>query len=167
MPAKVDKKNLRIRAESANVASKNMIEPFRWARRYLGDTFASNFASNGLRVGGWAPLAPKYAAWKSERFPGAPTLVRTGTLFRAVKTLDSPGSIITPKFARLGVGTDYAKFHQYGTRKMPKRQIIFVPIEFRKLLGSKMASHIIDAANRFPTKGSLKSKNSFSIGTPL
>lgn len=161
MSVTVKKRALLVRAKQADAAAKNMTDPFKWAQRHLGDTFAANFMSNGLRVGGWAPLSPKYAAWKSSRFPGTPTLVRTTKLFRAVKSLDGANTIITPKFARLGVSVDYAKFHQYGTTRMPKRQIIFVPVEFRKMLGSKMASHIIQAANSFPSKGSMKSVNSF------
>ena len=42
---------------------------------------ASNFATNGLPVGGWSPLNPQYAAWKMARFPGAPPMVQTGKLF--------------------------------------------------------------------------------------
>ncbi len=54
------------------------------AKQQIKAANASNFASNGLPVGGWAPLTPKYASWKMARFPGAPPMVISGKLFASL-----------------------------------------------------------------------------------
>jgi phage gpG-like protein len=39
--------------------------------------------------------------------------------------------------AVIGTNLRYAKFHQYGTTKMPKRQIVFEPKGFADELGQR------------------------------
>lgn len=107
-----------------------------WAKVTLTAAWRSNFASNGLLVGGWAPLDPEYFAWKTVRFPGAPTLVQTGRLFRSVGT-DNAVMSVRKNEAVIGTNLRYAKFHQYGTTKMPKREIIFEPKGFADSLGKR------------------------------
>jgi phage gpG-like protein len=41
-----------------------------------------------------------------------------------------------------GTSVEYAKFHQYGTTKMPKRKIVFEPPLFAKKLGGDTVSYI-------------------------
>jgi phage gpG-like protein len=78
------------------------------------------FATLGAaESGGWAPLNPEYAKWKTKAFPGQPLLVRTGRL-RAALTTTNGDSIrsVQPLELRLGVNdgaVPYAKFHQSGT----------------------------------------------------
>jgi phage gpG-like protein len=36
----------------------------------------------------------------------------------------------------VGTSVEYAKFHQYGTSKMPKRKIVFEPLGFAKKVGN-------------------------------
>lgn len=100
------------------------------ARAELALSTAANFTSNGLLVGGWAPLDPEYGAWKMTRFPGAPPLVRTGRLFASLTGENMASVSIRPKSMTIGTNVEYAKFHQYGTTKMAKRKILFVPKEF-------------------------------------
>jgi len=97
---------------------------------------ASNFASNGLPVGGWAPLDPVYAAWKMARFPGAPPMVQTGRLFASLTGATASFETMTNTSITVGTSVEYAKFHQYGTTKMPKRKIVFEPPLFAKKLGA-------------------------------
>jgi phage gpG-like protein len=114
--------------------------PFQQARAILALANSSNFSTNGLPVGGWAPLDVQYGAWKAARYGAAPVLVRTGKLFRSLTALDGGAvNMISPKKAEFGTDVEYAKFHQYGTRKMPKRQIIFEPVGFAAELGQIMA----------------------------
>lgn len=117
-----------------------------WARNELVKSFAENFSSNGLLVGGWAPLDPTYAAWKAVRFPGRPTLVQNGRLFKSL-VADNAGASIGPNEFVVGTNLRYAKFHQYGTTKMPKREILFEPRGFHKELKEKVSNWI--------TKGTL------------
>jgi phage gpG-like protein len=96
---------------------------------------AANFATNGLPVGGWQPLDAQYAAWKMARFPGAPPLVRSGRLFASLTGATASLETMTNTSFTIGTTVEYAKFHQYGTTKMPKRKIVFEPPLFAKKLG--------------------------------
>lgn len=114
----------------------NMSPVLEWAKTTVTKAWQSNFAANGLLSGGWAPLDPEYFAWKTVRFPGAPTLVRTGQLFRSLGS-DNVAMGVKKNEAVIGTNLRYAKFHQYGTSKMPKRQIVFEPRGFADELGKR------------------------------
>ena len=115
----------------------------RWAGSELEKANARNFAANGLPSGGaWDPLDPGYARWKSSNFPGRSTLVRTGNLFRSLTSMKGAPNYIARTTAEFGTAVEYAKFHQYGTRKMPKRQIVFEPPLFAKRLAEKSADYM-------------------------
>lgn len=105
---------------------------------------ASNFTSNGLLVGGWRPLDAQYASWKLTRFPGAPPLVRSGKLFSSLTSINSSVDTMTNTSFSVGTNIEYAKFHQYGTTRMPKRKIVFEPPLFAKKFGQDTASYIAD-----------------------
>jgi|LakMenEpi03Aug12_release.lakeMendotaPanAssembly.Ray.scaffolds.fasta_scaffold281350_2 phage gpG-like protein len=118
---------------------------FRWAQQVLKKTFAENFTSQGLAVGGWSPLDAEYAAWKARDLPGRPTLVRSGELFRSISELSDPSvNEINRLSATFGTGVKYAGFHQYGTSKMPKRQILFIPQSFADEFAEKLANYIVE-----------------------
>jgi len=103
-----------------------------------------NFASNGLPSGGWSPLSPQYAGWKAIRFPGAPPMVRTGKLFSSLANLNNTAARATNDSFEFGTTVSYAKFHQMGTEKMPKRQVVFVPRGFAEWLGSSYAKWVVE-----------------------
>jgi phage gpG-like protein len=42
----------------------------------------------------------------------------------------------------VGTTVEYAKFHQYGTTKMPKRKIVFEPAGFAKKVGADAAAWV-------------------------
>lgn len=129
-----------VRLEGIKQRLENQQVPLRQARAMLAAANAKNFSSNGLPVGGWAPLDAEYGAWKSRRYPGAPPMVANGKLFRSLIALDGGSmNIVSPKSATYGTDVEYAKFHQYGTRKMPKRKIVFEPVGFAAELGQIMA----------------------------
>jgi phage gpG-like protein len=119
-------------------AATNLKPVFVWAREELRKTYIDHFLSNG--GGTWKPLDPEYGAWKASRYPGAPTLIRTGGLFESVSKLEIDE--INDMSARFGTNAEVAKFHQYGTWSMPKREIIFEPPMFAKKLADKIADHI-------------------------
>lgn len=112
------------------------------AKQEIRAANASNFATNGLPVGGWSPLQPQYAAWKMARFPGAPPLVRTGRLFASLTGATDSYETMTNTSMSIGTTVEYAKFHQYGTTRMPKRKIVFEPPLFAKKLGADSLSWI-------------------------
>ncbi len=120
---------------------------FRQIRDELRTAFAANFASNGLPVGGWRPLDAQYAAWKAVNFPGATPMIQTGELFRNLSSLRGKSSDIDRHTARFGTsGINYASFHQYGTSKMPKREIVFVPQGAEQRWSGWAAEYIVNGA---------------------
>lgn len=116
--------------EEKIVRAQDFTPIFPKAKAELALSTATNFTSNGLLVGGWAPLDAEYGAWKMTRFPGAPPLVRTGKLFASLTGSNMANVSMRPKSFTIGTNVEYAKFHQYGTTKMAKRKILFVPSEF-------------------------------------
>lgn len=129
----------------AMVERTDKLQPvFVWAQTFLRASFAANFASNGLPSGGWAPLDAEYGSWKATRFPGAPPLVRTGKLFNSLTTTANTATSIKGSSAEFGTTVEYAKFHQRGTSKMPKRQIVFEPPLFAGELARRIGRFTVD-----------------------
>lgn len=141
----VDAKAAIARMRNMSTRADNYIPVFIWARQELERSNAANFTANGLPSGkAWAPLDPQYGSWKSTRFPGAPTMVRTGNLFRSLTNMRGLPSFIRRDTAQFGTDVEYAKFHQTGTSKMPKRQIVFEPPMFAKRLAANIGSYVVD-----------------------
>lgn len=116
---------------------------FRWAKRELQKMNRDNFTTQGLPVGGWSPLNADYAAWKSTNFPGRPIMQATGRLRDSLVRLDGPANQIDLTKAQFGTDVEYARFHQYGTTRMPKRQIVFEPKGFARTLAEHTGEHIV------------------------
>lgn len=105
------------RMQKALVDLRDVLQP-------VGD-FLLNFYKNavfeteGQIIGeSWQKLSPEYRSRKSEKFPGRGILEASGTLREAfdVQTTDS--------FIRIFNPTPYAKWHQFGGRKMPQRVML-------------------------------------------
>ena len=123
--------------------------PLHWGGRVLQRAYSANFTTLGaegarsMLKNAWPPLDTTYAAWKATRFVGAPPMVQTGKLFTAVKNLTrNPSTNVDRHEAEFAVDVPYAHWHQYGTRDMPARKIVFVPRDFPRHLGDKMAQYI-------------------------
>jgi phage gpG-like protein len=124
----------------------NDVKPvFRWAQNELERANSRNFGTSGMPVGNWKRLDAQYAAWKAVNIPGAPRMFATGKLFRSLTNMSAHGvSVITDKSAEFGTSVEYAKFHQYGTTKMPKRKIVYTPKEFSRDFRMKTVDHIVE-----------------------
>ena len=121
----------------------NDMRPVLWrAKQWLRFANEENFRQAGLPSGGWSPLDPQYAAWKNMRQPGAGTMIRTGRLFRSLTSLDAPPNKIDVMEATFGTKIEYAKFHQYGTTKMPKRKVVYEPLGFASRFGEVAATYV-------------------------
>jgi len=116
----------------------NFAPVFRDARTQLEKANAENFTTGGLPVGGWDPRKRDYA-W--------PIMRRTGRLFSSLTNLRGATNVITDDYAQFGTNVEYAKFHQYGTEKMPARKIVFNPTGFSQETARK--------ALRWVTRGDL------------
>jgi phage gpG-like protein len=86
------------------------------------------YTSKGKSVGmNWPPLSPAYAAWKRRHFPNRPLLVLRGHMRDSLTNESSRNMIFNRAGGRqliLGTRIKYAKFHQYGTKRMPARPFI-------------------------------------------
>lgn len=159
--------NLRIHVDAENAIrylgemkdrSEDFTAPLKWAKREMGLMNGKNFAKNGLPSGQrWAPLDREYAAWKLEggrvgvsgrgvrgTAGAGAMLVLSKKLFNSLRNLNGPANIIRNTHAEFGTHIEYAKFHQYGTSKMPKRQIVYEPKGFAKMLAKVCATHIVE-----------------------
>lgn len=142
---RVDSDDAIERLKEIDDRGKNLKPVFRWAEGEIEKANRRNFGTGGQPVGNWRRLDAQYGAWKSANFPGAPKMFRTGKLFSSLANLSSRGiSLIADQIAEFGTDVEYAKFHQYGTEKMPKRKIVFTPREFPRQLGDKIAEYVAD-----------------------
>jgi len=71
-------------------------------------------------------LSPRYAAWKAKKYPGRKILERTGGLKRSITTKGGAGNVrrMTATTMELGTSDKSAQYHQSGTARMPRRQVI-------------------------------------------
>lgn len=140
----IDTSDAENRLKDMEDRAKDLRPVWRYAKKELEVAFTANFLSGGNLVpGGWAPLDRGYAAWKSINYPGARKLVIDGKLFRSVADLDDPAvNKIEKRSAQFGTNVEYAAFHQYGTTKMPARQIIFEPIGFQRDISAKIENYV-------------------------
>lgn len=81
------------------------------------------FRSEGRFSGGWAPLSPRYAAWKATHYPGARILHREGDLEESLTNRPFGVEVIEPTFVILGSAVEHGKYHQRGDG-VPRRRPI-------------------------------------------
>lgn len=94
--------------------------------------------------GGWSPLSPKYAAWKSRQRPGKGILEFDGLLRESLTQRPFGVDEITSKSMTVGTGLDYASYHQYGTKHMPARELLGRPTrEDTKMWATMMQEFIV------------------------
>lgn len=128
--------------------AKNFKPVFKKIQKQLERSWADNFTVGGLLAGGWAPLSARYGAWKSVHFPGTAPMVRTGNLFKSLSDLRGAPNEINKTSARFGTNIEYAKFHQYGTSRMPKRQVVYEPTRARSEWAELAKDHILGKRQR-------------------
>lgn len=128
----------------------------------FGDYYAAfhffRFARSGQFIGTkrWAPLDPKYKMRKTATYGARPILVATGALMASLNHRPFDVDRIGPRRAEFGTSVKYAKYHQTGTRFMPKRPII-VPLTKAqlRLLEKIVVDHILpmELVREFRGKG--------------
>lgn len=97
---------------------------FTQAEKVLEDAKNRQFAYEGSYLDKkWKPLAPSTLRQKR----GPSILVETGKLKSSFKPKEK-----TPTSMAYGSTSDYYKYHQLGTRKMPRRVILNVNDNLRK-----------------------------------
>lgn len=106
----------------------------------------TQFATQGVSSsGGWPPLAPSTIAKKGH----SRILWETGTLARSLYSKNSPFHIESVFVKELVFGTrvKYARYHQLGTSKMPRRRPVELTLSQRK--------RVINIVHRWVVTGKL------------
>jgi len=104
----------------------------------------SQFATQGaISKDPWTALSPRYAARKARTHPGAPILVRSGDLRRDLTRRPFGVEEITSDSMRLGTTLPYARYHQTGTPRMPRRPPVNLTEYQRQKLVKIVQDHIV------------------------
>lgn len=122
------------RLEKMEARSREFRPIFWYARAQLALANQANFAAGGLPTGRrWEPRTKPYP-W--------PLMRQSGSLMSSLTSLFGPPNDIDSMSATFGTSVEYAKFHQYGTTKMPARKIVFEPRGFASDLAAKAAAYV-------------------------
>lgn len=111
-----------------------------------------NIATEGGGVGGWAPLSPRYAAWKARVAPGRGLMVFSGALQRSLTWRGlGPGSggIFVPErqYVVIGTSVGYARWHQLGADRLPRRSVLFPGRNAASTFGRLLHRYAVDMAD--------------------
>lgn len=110
------------------------------------------FESEG-KYGGtdWEPLNRTYAEYKAKVYGDRGILVRTGIMRTSLTTKGGAGHYYNagPNFVEVGTTIPYAKFHQRGNAKLPRRVVIpSPPEEIGSAIRFAVLEHIFKKANQ-------------------
>lgn len=110
---------------------------------FMRELIREQFDTEGGRTGGWAPLSEKYAADKIRRFGSQPILVASGNL---KESLTGGSGMIARQEGneslRFGTQLGYGSFHQTGTSRMPRRQILDLTNDNRRTMMKMLQRHL-------------------------
>ncbi len=92
--------------------------------RKTNKVFVSQGSSNA--GGAWNPLSAKYLKRKVKKFGNRPILEATRKLRKSLTNPRADGSVVVIEPTEFAIGTSltYAKYHQFGTSKMPQRVLV-------------------------------------------
>ncbi len=101
------------------------------SRIYFSKQFFSGAVGLSNDFGDWDPLQKMTIEQKIKKGYPVPSaaLIATGTLWRAIQTMDWTR---TSKGIRLKIDNDYGKYHNEGTNKLPKRPFFEISEEFEE-----------------------------------
>lgn len=134
-----------IASVSAQVAKLRDLRPaWRSVLLYLRRATTAQFDSKGGRSGDdWAPLSPAYAARKARIYPGMPILRASDRMFRSLVDQSSDSiAELEPREMTYGTRAPYARYHQKGTPKMPRRRILAITPEDRRYVQQAVRAHL-------------------------
>jgi phage gpG-like protein len=91
-----------------------------------------------------APLAETTRARKRAQGLPSRALVATGALRDSLTSSSAPGAVrsISREAFRFGTSVDYARYHQHGTRHMPKRRILDVDAGTQEAIGKYLRRYV-------------------------
>jgi len=93
----------------------------------------------------WEPLSPAYAAWKEKNYPNMPILQRTRRLIRSLTEESHPEHIaeIGPDSAVFGTEVPYGRYHQAGSERLPRRQVLAVRDAMRRVAFRATLAYVV------------------------
>ncbi len=124
-------------------------------RHYFAPAFyrqlERNYETEGSMVGGWAPLSPRYQAWKATAAPGRGILQFTGRLQRSLTWEgDQPGEggifIAERAYVVLGTSVPYSQYHQLEGSRLPRRSVLFPGQNAASTFGRLLHRYAVDMA---------------------
>lgn len=131
------------RVEDWTPALREMAASF---HEHMQDAFLTE--GGATRAGRWAPLSPKYAAWKEQHFPHRGLLVQTGKLRDALQG-EGPDAVERIEPHELEVGSsrrvgawDLGLLHQLGRGRLPVRKAIDIPEELTSRWVRLLIAHL-------------------------
>lgn len=105
------------------------------------------FGSQGAAYsGGWAPLAASTVRYKAARGLDPRILHATGRLRRSFTTKGDPDHVYRASADEMFVGSrvPYAKFHQLGTQRMPRRRPFQLDEAARRDVVKILQAHLVN-----------------------
>lgn len=110
----------------------------------VASTMRSQFDLEGRELGTrWAPLNPQYRAWKVAEGLNPQILVATGAMRQKFRSRPMNVERYSPTEATFGSRDRIAMFHQYGTRRMPARPILYATDPLRREIAVLLRRHIV------------------------
>lgn len=110
---------------------------------FMARTAAEQFATGGARLGKpWAPLSPPYLRWKIKHGFDPRILIQTGEMRDSYVSRPMSVEDYRRKEASFGSDDPKAEFHQYGTRNMPARPVLFRTPEVDATVANVLAHYI-------------------------
>jgi phage gpG-like protein len=101
----------------------------------------------------WSPLSPRYGAAKARAWPGRPILVRTGELRRQLTRRPFGVERITADSMHLGTSLPYARYHQTGTPRMPRRPPVNLTEGQRRELVKLVQAYLVSQTTNTRPRG--------------
>jgi phage gpG-like protein len=128
MPMKTDIEGInqiRYRVKMARTKIEQPAGAWKKVGSFLSMVERKQWATAGGYLGKpWKPLKPDYLQWKIRSGYSKRTLMKTGALRLSLVSRPMAIERYYKKSAVFGTNVEYAKYHQYGTRKMARRQLI-------------------------------------------
>lgn len=113
--------------------------------RELGKQFATE---GGHASGQWRALSPKYAAWKARNYPGKKILERSGDLKRSLTRRPFGVEVIREHDMHIGTGVPYARFHQRGAGRLPRRPPLALTEDAKRRMVKIVQQYMVSLENR-------------------
>ena len=155
---KVDGRSLtQVRRKIHDMRSRtnNLMAAWETFLNWFADQNRLQFGSRGERWRTlWPELAPSTLVEKRREGFYTDVLVRTSDLLRSVSDRPLNIEMVLPHEVQAGTRVPYAKYHQYGTRRMPRRRLFdAAEIEREGALSSVIGSWIATGRPVVRSKG--------------